>query len=81
MTKDERFVTARHTLQALWKIGVAGKHQQKLLVEGLEKRFKECIVEKKLHPDPLRYYSQPAKPLYCLAGRDHQTKSPGIDGT
>src|SRR5258706_14927448 len=24
VTKDERFVTARHCLQALWKIGLAG---------------------------------------------------------
>ena len=46
VTKDERFVTARHTLQALWKIGIAGKHQQKLLLEGLDRRFKECSVEK-----------------------------------
>ena len=46
VTKDERFVTARHCLQALWKIGIAGKKQQKILVEGLERRFKECITEK-----------------------------------
>ena len=46
VTRDERFVTARHCLQALWKIGAAGKQQQKILVEGLERRFKECITEK-----------------------------------
>ena len=46
VTKDERFVTARHCLQALWKVGTAGKKQQKMLVEGLERRFKECITEK-----------------------------------
>jgi hypothetical protein len=46
VTKDERFVTARHCLQALWKVGVAGKPQQKLLVDRLEGRFKECITEK-----------------------------------
>ena len=46
VTKDERFVTARHCLQALWKVGAAGKKQQKILVEGLERRFKECITEK-----------------------------------
>ena len=44
--KDERFVTARHCLQALWKVGAAGKKQQKTLVDGLERRFKECITEK-----------------------------------
>lgn len=46
LTKDERFVTARHCLQALWKVGTAGKKGQKMLVDGLERRFKECITEK-----------------------------------
>lgn len=46
VTKDERFVTARHCMQSLWKVGVAGKKQQKLLVDGLAGRFKECITEK-----------------------------------
>jgi hypothetical protein len=46
VTKDERFVTARHCMQALWKIGVAGKKQQKIYMDGLERRFKECITEK-----------------------------------
>jgi hypothetical protein len=46
VTKDERFVTARHCLQSIWKIGVAGKQQQKIVVDGLAKRFMECISEK-----------------------------------
>ena len=46
VTKDERFVTARHCLQSLWKVGVAGKKQQKIYMEGLERRFQECITEK-----------------------------------
>ena len=46
VTKDERFVTARHCMQSLWKVGVAGKKQQKILVDGLSVRFKECISEK-----------------------------------
>jgi hypothetical protein len=46
VTRDERFVTARHCMQALWKVGAAGKKQQKLLVDGLERRFDECIAEK-----------------------------------
>ena len=46
VTKDERFVTARHCMQSLWKVGAAGKGQQKKLVEGLASRFKECITEK-----------------------------------
>ena len=46
VTKDDRFVTARHCMQALWKIGAAGKEQQQILVDGLEGRFNECITEK-----------------------------------
>lgn len=46
VTKDERFVSARHCLQALWKVGVAGRKQQKLYMEGLENRFQECTLEK-----------------------------------
>ena len=46
VNKDERFVTARHSLQAIWKVGAAGKEQQERLVNGLEKRFRECQTEK-----------------------------------
>ena len=46
VTKDERFVTARHTLQSLWKIGTVGEEQLQLLMDGLEARFQECINEK-----------------------------------
>jgi hypothetical protein len=46
VTKDERFVTARHCLQALWKVAIAGQSQQDLYLEGLEQRFDECIIEK-----------------------------------
>src|SRR5215813_11298732 len=46
VTKDERFVTARHCMQSLWKIGVVGKPQQQKYMPGLEQRFYECISEK-----------------------------------
>jgi hypothetical protein len=46
VTKDERFVTARHCMQSIWKVGAAGKEQQEKLVQGLTGRFKECITEK-----------------------------------
>jgi hypothetical protein len=46
VTKDERFVTARHCLQALWKVGAAGKPQQDRVVDGLGRRFDECMAEK-----------------------------------
>lgn len=46
VTRDQRFVTARHTLQTIWKVGLAGKAQQNLVLEGLQNRFHECISEK-----------------------------------
>lgn len=46
VTRDERFVTARHCMQSLWKVGAAGKKQRGKLVEGLAIRFKECRTEK-----------------------------------
>ncbi len=46
VTKDERFVTARHCMQSLWKVGVSGETQRKALLDGLTKRFKECVKEK-----------------------------------
>jgi hypothetical protein len=34
-------------MQSLWKVGIAGKKkQQKMLVDDLSIRFKECIEEK-----------------------------------
>lgn len=46
VTKDARFVTARHCLQAIWKVGLAGKAHQQMLVDGLTRRFEECVTEK-----------------------------------
>jgi hypothetical protein len=46
VTKDEKFVTARHCLQNIWKVGLGGKNAQQLVVKGLEKRYKECVDEK-----------------------------------
>jgi len=46
VTRDDRFVTARHSLQAIWKVGVAGKKQRKMLLEGLALLFRECAAEK-----------------------------------
>ena len=45
LTKDERFVTARHCLLSLWKIAIVGDRQRKTVVEGLVRRFKECASE------------------------------------
>lgn len=46
VTKDEKFVTARHCMQALWKVGAAGERQRIALVDGLATRFQECAAEK-----------------------------------
>ena len=46
VTRDEQFVTARHCLQSLWKVGVAGEPQRKVLLKGLVVRFEECATEK-----------------------------------
>ena len=46
VTHDERFVTARHGLQSLWKIGVAGPTQRRMLLDGLTHRFEAASAEK-----------------------------------
>jgi len=77
VTKDERFVTARHCLQALWKIGAAGKKQQKILVEGFERRFKECVTEK--NSTLIRYdISQSLRNLYDTV-KDEKIKEKALE--
>lgn len=44
--KDEKTVTARHTLQSLWRIGRAGPDHQAMALDALETRFRECEGEK-----------------------------------
>jgi hypothetical protein len=46
VTKDKRFVTARHCLLSLWKIGMAGKQQKEMLLHGLTERFRNNMEEK-----------------------------------
>jgi hypothetical protein len=46
VTKDEKFVTARHSLQAIWKVGAAGTQQQQQVIEHLTSRFRDCAMEK-----------------------------------
>ncbi|MDM5250655.1 MULTISPECIES: hypothetical protein [unclassified Lysinibacillus] len=53
VTYDEKTETARHTLQAIWKIGVAGQVQRDLVVSYLAKRFQTCLDEK--NPKLMRY--------------------------
>jgi len=46
VTKDEKFVTARHCIQNIWKVGLGGRKTEQLVVNGLEKRYRECVSEK-----------------------------------
>lgn len=46
VTKDSKFVTARHTLQSFWRIGLGGTRQKETVTEAFEHRFRECITEK-----------------------------------
>ena len=46
VTKDEKFVTARHSLQAIWKVGAAGDQLRRLVLDRLAGRFSECAAEK-----------------------------------
>jgi hypothetical protein len=46
VTRDERFVTARHCLLSLWKVGAAGPRQKAIVVDGLAGRFADCVAEK-----------------------------------
>jgi hypothetical protein len=46
VTKDEIFVTARHAMQGLWKIGVINKSLENIVVSSLAARFKTVQSEK-----------------------------------
>ncbi|KHF39392.1 hypothetical protein [Halalkalibacter okhensis] len=46
VTKDEKFVTARHSLQSIWKVGIAGTAQKDMVMEYMVDRFKNGTDEK-----------------------------------
>jgi hypothetical protein len=46
LTRDPRFVTARHCLQSLWKVGAAGPEQRAAYRAALVDRFAGCRTEK-----------------------------------
>ncbi len=46
VTKDVKFVTARHSLQSIWKVGIAGTPQKELVMEYMVERFKNGTDEK-----------------------------------
>jgi hypothetical protein len=46
VTADPKFVTARHALQATWRIGTLGKTHQSTVVTALASRFGDCTSDK-----------------------------------
>lgn len=46
VTKDDRFVTARHCLQSIWRVGTTNQEMQRTVIEALADRFKDCVTEK-----------------------------------
>lgn len=39
VTKDEKFVTARHSLQSIWRVGLGGEEQLSLVLNHLTERY------------------------------------------
>lgn len=46
VTYDPKFVTARHSLQAIWRVGLAGQKQKKLVLNHFTDRFQNGASEK-----------------------------------
>jgi HEAT repeat protein len=46
VTRDKRFVTARHVLQSLWKVGLATQDVRNAVVDRLVQRFETATGEK-----------------------------------
>ncbi|MDW0109673.1 hypothetical protein [Sporosarcina aquimarina] len=42
IAEDEKFVTARHALQSIWKVGLGGEEQKNRVVDYLVSRFREA---------------------------------------
>lgn len=46
VTKDPKFVTARHSLQSIWRVGLAGAEQQEMVIQHFTDRFTDGVGEK-----------------------------------
>ncbi len=46
VTYDQKFVTARHSLQSIWRIALAGSEQKEMVLKPLVDRFHTCKEEK-----------------------------------
>ncbi|KMY51450.1 hypothetical protein [Peribacillus loiseleuriae] len=53
VTKDPKFVTARHSLQSIWKVGLAGQEQKEMMMQYIVDRFQNGANEK--HYTLIRY--------------------------
>ncbi|TQR17483.1 hypothetical protein [Psychrobacillus soli] len=46
VTKDPKFVTARHSLQSIWRVALAGQKQKEMVINSLVDRFENGTHEK-----------------------------------
>ena len=46
VTHDERFVTARHSLQSLWKVAIVSPELMKIVTDRLSDRYNNAMNEK-----------------------------------
>jgi hypothetical protein len=49
VTHDERFVTARHSLQSLWKVAIVSPELLRKVTDRLADRYTNALKEKKRH--------------------------------
>lgn len=74
LTKDKMFVTARHVLLSIWKIGLTGENNMLLVLDGLSERYRNCTEEKNwtlIRSDII----QSLKKLYVALGDERISKA------
>ena len=77
VTKDPRFVTARHSLQSIWKVGLAGEEQKEMVMNHIVDRFQNGADEK--HYTLIRFdMIQGLKNLYDEL-KDEEIKQTAMD--
>lgn len=76
VTYDDKFVTARHALQSIWKVGLAGPEQKQMVIDHFRQRFQHCTDERNY---TLRRYDMIGglKKLYDQ-GNDDQIKQTAL---
>lgn len=77
VTKDEKFVTARHCLQSIWRVGLAGEAHKELVMGHLVSRFQTCSDEK--HPTLVRYDIQQGFRHLYDATKDQSIKKTALE--